>query len=143
MWQPRTCWSLRIHRTEIRRPCGIASRDTSASVVPKRKSPSTQATSGEFGAAKAPSGQSTKLGNVERNAALLRLAPGTYSCAAAETGEVKPIAIPRSAAVNLLIADKRLHGPTRGRLRFPLVVLDQRDTKTPRSLGQTSGHSDL
>src|SRR5579863_6921259 len=142
MWQPRTCWSLRIHRTEIRRPCGIASRDTSASVVPKRKSPSTQATSGEFGAAKAPSGQSTKLGNVERNAALLRLAPGTYSCAAAETGEVKPIAIVR-IAVNLLIANKRLYEPTRGRLRFPLVVLDQRDTKTPRSLGQTSGHSDL
>src|SRR5580704_15875123 len=141
MWQPRTCWSLRIHRTEIRRPCGIASRDTSARVVPKRKSPSTQATIGEFGAAKVPSGQSTKLGNVERNAALLRLAPGTYSCPAATTGEIKAIAIARIAAVDFLIANKRPRGATRRRRPFRRVVLERRDTKTPRSVGQTSGHS--
>src|ERR1700722_20049754 len=99
MWHPRICSSFLIQRTEIRRPCGDASRDTSARVVPKRKSPRTQATRGEFAAEKVPSGQSTKLGNVARKAALLRLCAGTYSCAAAANGEENVTASVRRTAM--------------------------------------------
>jgi hypothetical protein len=139
MWQPRICWSLRIHRTDIRRPCGVESRDTSARVVPKRKSPSTQTMSGEFAAEKAPSGQSTKLGNVARKAVLFRLWAGIYSCAAA-TGKVTTIAATRIAATALLRAGRDPRDDAWRVRPFARVVLDQRGTKTPGSLGQMSGH---
>jgi len=43
---------------------------------------------GELEETNAPSGQSTKLGNVARNVALLRYSAGTEFCAAAIDGEV-------------------------------------------------------
>src|ERR1700733_7640079 len=136
MWQPWICSSFLIHRTEMRRPCGAASRETSARVVPKRKSPSTQATNGELGAGKAPSGQSTKLGKVARKAALLRLWAGTYSCATARKGEVIAIVKTRRPAVVLFrLARVRCEDTTSWRLDVRLV-LDPRDTKTPKSLGK-------
>src|ERR1700744_4405220 len=116
----------------MRRPCGAESRETSARVVPKRKSPSTHATSGELGAGKAPSGQSTKLGKVARKAALLRLWAGTYSCATARNGEVIAMVKTRRPAVVLLrLAWVRCEDTTTWRLDARLV-LAQSAPKRPK-----------
>jgi hypothetical protein len=103
--------------------------------VPKRKSPSTQVVSGESAEAKAPSGQSTKLGKTERNAAFLRLSLGTYSCAQVASGKVTAVAAARMLATTFCRAAWRQRS-TRSFQLCARVVFDQRDTKTPRSLGK-------
>ena len=104
---------------------------SSASEVPKAKSPRTHSRMEDCDDAKAVSGQSIKLGKVARKWALVRYSGDVELCAASENEKIRNANNVSAAMVRQeRWRNRQAGGFARG----------SRNTGSPRLQGQTSGH---